>query len=116
MSKPPFDWPGDGKPLFTEADIDKLLGKTVLIGITTLEADGTFVEQTQMHGVIEKADQHGIVVALKGKREGETWNMPPDMRAMQPAKAGEYQLRSTGEIVANPDFTATWTVHKPQRH
>lgn len=117
MSKDPFNRPEDeGKPLLTAADIEKILGKTILIGVTTLEADGTLAGQTQMHGVIESADQNGIVVALKGKQEGGKWIMPPDMRAIKPAKAGQYQLRATGETVTNPDFTATGTMRKPQHH
>jgi hypothetical protein len=43
---------------------------------------------------------------------------PPDhwdeeMAASLVARPGEYRLSSTGEVVADPDFTAAWTVTPP---
>jgi hypothetical protein len=29
------------------------------------------------------------------------------------AEPGSYRVRQTGEVVENPDFIATWTVHQP---
>jgi len=42
--------------------------------------------------------------------------MPPDLDAIAPAKPGEYRLKSTGEIVVDTDFLATWEVRQPQQH
>jgi hypothetical protein len=36
--------------------------------------------------------------------------LPPDLRALQAAKPGQYQLRSTGETIENPDLTTSWTM------
>jgi len=56
----------------------------------------------------------GIEIALEGSRAGETYRLPPDMRAFFPATKGEYRLRSTGEVVVDPDFfTTTWSVQRP---
>jgi hypothetical protein len=35
------------------------------------------------------------------------------MRAFQPAPPGEYRLKSTGEIVVDPDLLSTWTIRRP---
>jgi hypothetical protein len=39
--------------------------------------------------------------------------LPPDTRAFQKASPGEYRLKSTGEVVADPDYTAMWTLRSP---
>ncbi|MFX0060574.1 MAG: hypothetical protein ACFFC7_00125 [Candidatus Hermodarchaeota archaeon] len=40
-------------------------------------------------------------------------SLPPDLSAFQKAEPGDYRLRSTGEVVINPDFTVLWTVQPP---
>jgi len=40
----------------------------------------------------------------------------PHLDAIAPAKPGEYRLKSTGEIVVDTDFLATWEVRQPQQH
>jgi hypothetical protein len=41
---------------------------------------------------------------------GEEFNLPPDTRAIEIASAGEYRLRTTGEVVMDPDFTAMFSI------
>jgi hypothetical protein len=50
---------------------------------------------------------------LAGARAGETYGLPPDLRSLKPAPAGEYRLRSTHEIVRDPDYLATWVIEQP---
>jgi len=100
------------RPAWNDAQAAKLVGATVLIGITRL--DTARAEQEQMFGVIRSANAHdGFEVSLKGSRAGETYWLPPDLRNIHPAAPGEYRLRSTGEVVTNPDYTSTWTIHPP---
>ena len=40
----------------------------------------------------------------------EEW-LPPHLEAYQEAAEGEYRLRSTGEVVVDPDWLCTWTIH-----
>jgi hypothetical protein len=98
-----------------EARAASLVGKYILIGITHLEADGqTLIEQEQFHGVIERADAiKGILVSCRGNRLGKNYNLPPDLTSISNARPGEYRLRSTGEIVVNPDFTTSWISTAP---
>jgi len=103
------------RPPFDERRAAALVGKYVLIGLTYHDADGRFLEQRQIHGMIVGADaQHGIEVELKGASSGETYRLPPDLRPLQPAAPGEYRLRATGEVVIDPDLLCTWSVTKPR--
>jgi hypothetical protein len=102
------------RPPFDQVKASALIGKYVLIGLTYLDHRDNLIEQKQMHGRIMSADERqGFAVALEGKRKGETFWLPPDLRPFQEAKPGEYRLRSTGEVVVDPDLLATWTVNNP---
>ncbi len=92
----------------------KFVGKTILIGLTYYEADGTFIEQKQLFGTIRSFDKtNGIDVELD---DGSRYQLPPDPSALQPAEPGEYRLRATGKIVIDPDFLTSFTVTKPVKH
>jgi hypothetical protein len=54
-----------------------------------------------------------FAIRLEGQKEGELFWLPPDIRAFQDAQPGEYRLRSTGEIVVDPDFITNWTINHP---
>ncbi|MCA0419623.1 MAG: hypothetical protein LCH80_12995 [Proteobacteria bacterium] len=102
----------DASP-WDEQQASLLVEATVLIGLTWLNGEGT-PEYEQMFGVITTADaRRGFEVALKGMRTGETYWLPPDTRNFQAAPPGEYRLKSTGEVVIDPDFTSTWTINPP---
>jgi hypothetical protein len=91
---------------------DAAIGKTVLVGVTYLSPDGeTVARQVQYHGVIIRADRaFGVEIQCDGEKRGEVKKLPPDMTTFTSAKAGEYHLRSTGEVVVDPDFISSWTV------
>ena len=112
MQYPPsFD---DGRPPFDHAVARQLVGKRVLIGMTFLDRRGEIKRQDQFFGVVVRADaRHGIAVSLEGQRTGETKWLPPTTAPFLSAPQGEYKLRSTGEVVVNPDYTARWTVTQP---
>lgn len=87
-----------------------LLGKVLLIGITYYTHDNQLIEQIQVYGEVVVSNEEYVQIRRKN---GELFNMPPDLRSTRPAQPGEYQLRSTGEIVVNPDYLATWSVYRP---
>lgn len=90
-----------------------LIGKHLLIGVTYLDHEGNLVERVQFHGDIVRINEHeGIVVSLNDA--GDEYKLPPDINSLQEAPAGEYRLRSTGEIVVNPDLLTSWTINKPK--
>ena len=56
--------------------------------------------------VLEVGD--GVVVV--DRPGGEPALLPADADAYEPAAAGEYRLKRTGEVVRDPDFVTTWQV------
>lgn len=113
---PPFDDEPSGKPEWDQDDADFLIGKHVLVGLTHVAADGTIKSQEQLHGRVTKAELNvGITIACEGTRAGETYVLPPHPKAFQLARPGRYTLRSTGEVVDDPDMTVSWTVNAAPR-
>lgn len=101
------DW-DDGKA-------SEFIGKRVLVGITYLDAAEKVIEQKQFHGFVVRANRkEGVVLSLASN--GKELKLPPSTRVLELAAPGEYRLRSTGEIVVDPDYTCTWSVKKPTAH
>jgi hypothetical protein len=107
----------DDQPTWDESQGKGLLGKYVLIGLTFTDAEGNVLEQAQRHGIVERAEADaGVEIRLRSPGrawDGELYRLPPDLRAFSPARPGIYHLRSTGEDVEDPDFTATWEICGP---
>jgi hypothetical protein len=105
----PPDWQGDTPPFWVEKAL-RMVGKHVLVGKTYVRGEDV-VEQVQFHGVIEQASERNGF-ALRRADTGEIEWLPPDMRAFERAEPGEYRLRSTGEVVVDPDILSTWVVER----
>jgi hypothetical protein len=89
------------------------IGKHLLVGITYLDHEDNFIEQKQFHGDIVRINEaEGIVLRLHDS--DEEYKLPPALDALEPAPKGEYRLRSSGEVVVDPDLTTTWTLNKPK--
>jgi hypothetical protein len=96
---------------FDEVVAMDLIGKYVLVGVTVEDRHGAFRRQEEFHGTVVSADgDAGITLALRGRREREFRKLPPATNVFRPAAPGIYRLRSSGEEVLDPDFTATWLV------
>lgn len=92
----------------------ELVGKYVLVGLTRRDMRGTMLGQEQLHGRVTIANPtEGLTLKLEGANAGRTFSLPPDLRSFKPADPGEYRLRSTGEVVHDPDFLATWVIDQP---
>lgn len=91
-------------------EVNQLIGKTIIIGITRVDANDELIEQIQMHGVISEITAKNISIRLS---TGKDYNLPPDCSSIKKAPPGEYRFRSTGETVVNPDYMTTWTIHAP---
>jgi len=105
------------KPRWDQREADLLIGKCVLAGVTYLASDGeTVLSQLQYHGKITKAEPRvGFTIECEGASAGKTMVLPPDLRAFQVAGKGQYRLRSTGEVVNDPDMLTTWSVVQPSK-
>ena len=70
----------------------------------------------ELRWLAEPATPAGILIALRGAREGTSWNMPPDLTAISAASPGIYTLRGTLEEFEDPDLVATWSIREPDEH
>lgn len=93
------------------SDLRELIGKSVLVGITRVDHKGKVISHQQFHGRVESRDDDLVHIRLAGN--GEDLTLPPDPSAFTRARPGRYQLRSSGEVVVDPDFTSSWTVREP---
>ena len=101
------------RPVWNEALARQLPGKVLLVGMTYFDGNGQFIEQQEFFGrVVSANERNGILLNLEGRRAGEQYNLPPDMRSIFEASPGEYRLRSTGEVVVDPDFTVTFSLRQ----
>jgi hypothetical protein len=100
------------KPPWDQREADRLIGKYVLAGVTYLASDDeTVLSQLQYHGKITKAEPRvGFTIECEGASAGKTMVLPPDLRAFQVAGMGQYRLRSTGEVINDPDMLTTLSV------
>jgi hypothetical protein len=85
---------------------EDLLGRTVLVGITCVDAEGDVVAKIQAHGKVQELRDDVILLA----RDDGTFGLPPARDLLEPAEPGIYTLRATGESVEDPDFLLTLTV------
>ncbi len=100
-------------PAFDEIVAGSHVGKYILVGLTYEDSDGVAYEQKQMHGRITSVHpKRGFCIKLGGDHSGEEYWLPPDMRYFKDAPKGEFRLRSTGEIVVDPDLLSNWVVTK----
>lgn len=108
MEHPPsFD---DGRPPFDHDLAKALIGKHVLVSITQRDAKGQPIGHKQFHGVVASADpQMGFHLKLRGELEGQERWLPPDTRSFAKARPGEYEIKATGELVEDPDYTCAWS-------
>jgi hypothetical protein len=90
---------------------DEITGKTVLVGLTYLTADGRVRDTEQLHGIVVSADEErGIEIR---QPSGEIFLLPPAFDSFEPAEPGEYALRSSGEVISDPDLLCSWTITAP---
>ena len=87
------------------------IGKHALVRLTYRNADGTVRNQIEIHGRITAVDKDVVTMRLHGS--DEEFTLPPALEAFHQAEPGEYRLRSTGEVVVDPDLLASWTITAP---
>ena len=89
-----------------------IVGKRLLVGITILDEYHNHIGQFLVHGIVIRADGNGIVLVRAGS--DMEFSVPQVMENIHRANPGNYQHRSTGEVVAFPDFISSWTVTVPE--
>src|SRR5262249_46491362 len=95
----------------TDPAIADVLNKTVLVGITRLDNAGKPTGQEQYRGRVLRVNRtEGIVLQTPS---GQLQTLPPDLAYLSVARPGAYRLRSTGEVVPDPDSTTAGTWRPP---
>lgn len=94
-----------------EGNLQDLVGKTMLIGLTYYNQQEEIIEQKQLFGVISSANETTGVFAEVG--EDKPRLIPPDPFAIFYAPRGIYTCLATEEEVTNPDFITSWRVIMP---
>ena len=90
-----------------EITLDELIGKLLLVGITYYTSNNEYIEQKQFYGTVTEANESFVCIK---QQDGTEFTLPADLSSTKRARPGEYKLRSTGEIVTNPDFLSTWNL------
>lgn len=90
---------------------DELMGKVLLIGLSYYSHDGEFIGDKQLYGRVTESNESCITIA---QANGEKFSIPPDLSAIEIAAPGDYTLRSTNEVVRNPDYLASYSVTLPE--
>ena len=92
-----------------ELGFEQIIDKVILIGLTYYTADGVLMERKQYWGTVVEANEKGIAVRLNN---GEILSLPPNLSSTKKAPPGEYRLRTTGELIVDPDYLSTWNIYR----
>jgi len=110
--------PNESRPpsepnLISESEAAALVGKHVVVGLTFVDADQKPVRLTQLHGHVVRVNlNEGIVLK---KADGEEFKLPPTLDGFEKAPEDKVcRLRSTGEVVEDPDYLVSYTVNQYQ--
>jgi hypothetical protein len=117
MNTPPSfseDWPkSDIGHDLDESVASDFVGKVILLGVTYENSLGEVTGQQQWSGTIKTySNTLGIQIDLDDS--DEFCAIPPMAEAISKAPEGEYRLRSTGKVIVNPAYLATWICKKPE--
>lgn len=92
-------------------NIEQLLGKTVLVGLSYFDVEGELVQQQLIAGRVQQASvDEGIV--LRPMDDSRDFTLPGELSPWFVAPGGRYFCQHTGVEVENPDYLVTWDVHR----
>lgn len=91
----------------------EMIGKVVLVGVTARNHGDEILGQEQYFGTVLRVSEEEGLIILRGDTGEEMW-LPPALDHYEHAAPGEYRLRSTGQVVTNPDYLATFNRYPPQ--
>ncbi|MEC5387410.1 hypothetical protein VVD49_16895 [Uliginosibacterium sp. H3] len=96
--------------------LEDLLRKTCLIGLSYYDANGDLLKQSQFAGQVAKVDQEmGITVSLRHSdpdAKAAEFILPPNLDAWYKAPRGHFQHAASGVDIMNPDFLVTWSIYR----
>jgi hypothetical protein len=97
---------------FNLEKIDAIVGRHVVIDLTTFDHNEELLDRKQLYGVVkEVTEDRGAVIRLIPSED--EFILPPDLDLFEPAEPGSYRLEPSGEVVENPDFRVKSVIHNP---
>lgn len=99
------------EPLFQKKAIPSLkavIGKSLLAGIEYFDKQGKNRGREQFFGIIQKVDVENGLQLFDEIRQ-EIISLPLDLDALNPCKAGVYEVGPARYPAKNPDYEAIWT-------
>jgi len=102
-------WVSTVTGVFSERDAAALVGKSILVGLIYVTAEGATDHRAQHFGVIT-AVRPEAEVTITLEPSGDVLVLSADPLAYQPAPPGDYQLYDSDRVIADPDFLTRWRV------
>lgn len=98
--------------------LQDLLGKTCVIGLSYFGLEGELLKHTQHCGTVTTVDaEQGISVQLRHSdptAPQPVFMLPPHLSAWFKAAPGHYRHAESGMDMLNPDFLVTWNIYRTQ--
>ena len=98
--------------------LEDLIDKTCVVGVSYFDLDGALMKQNQYCGQVVKLDaEDGISIRLRHSDaavEQAEFILPPNLDAWFKAPPGRYRHTPSGVDIENPDYLVTWDVHRMQ--
>lgn len=98
--------------------LEDLLSKTCLIGLSYFDQQGELLKQAQYAGEVSGVDaENGITIALRHSdpnTPAADFILPPNLAPWFVAPPGHYKHAATGVDIHNPDYLVTWSVYRTQ--
>lgn len=106
-------------------NLENILNKTALVGLSYFDKDGELLQQRQLCGVVVETDaEKGIALKLLNvqatpennaeTQEAEHFVLPSSLDCWFKAPTGHYKNPASGVDIENPDFLVTWDIHQNQ--
>lgn len=98
-------------------ELEELINKTCLIGLSYFDVDQTLLKQVQHSGRVISIDkEEGISIQLDQQQSEDTkaFILPPELSAWFIAPAGHYKNADCNIDIENPDYFVTWDITKTQ--
>lgn len=96
--------------------LQDLLSKTCVIGLSYFDRQGELLKQAQLAGQVTAVDaENGISIKLQHSEltaEQPIFILPPNLTAWFKAPPGHYRHAATGVDIENPDFLTTWSIYR----
>jgi hypothetical protein len=98
--------------------LEELLLKTCVVGVSYFDLNGELMKQNQYCGQVVKVDaENGIAITLRHTDPAVAtadFIVPPNLDAWFKAPPGQYRHAPSGVDMENPDYLVTWNVYRTQ--